>query len=125
MQATALAVSCLALCQGATANEPVDALANSDAARLATLSAFASPRLVKSKELDMLRATARKTHADRSQTKTTLQPLAIKRGSTAAMIEKMIELDALPFVRVSDKDSSHRVYFGISFDGVLGLHGNF
>ena len=126
MRVTVLAMSSFAICQNATATEPVDdALANIDDTRLAEVTALASPRLLQTETLDLLRASVRQTHADRGETKTTLRPLEIKRGSTPAMIEKMIELEALPFVKVSGKDDSHRVYFGISFDGVLGLHGNF
>ena len=120
----AIAASCLSLCHGAAATETEDALADADSVRVATASELSSPRLVQAEALHVLRETARKTHAGRSETTTTLQPLGVRRTATPAMIEKMIELEALPFMKVSDKDS-HRVYFGISFDGVLGLHGNF
>ena len=123
---TALAMSSFALCQGATATEPADVLADTDNVRLAEVTALASPRLLQTETLDLLRESARKTHADRGETKSALRPLDLKHGNIPAMIEKMIELEALPFVKVSGKDDdSHRVYFGISFDGVLGLHGNF
>ena len=120
-----LAMSSFAICQSAAATEPADALSGIDDSRLAEMTALASPRLLQSETLDLLRESARQTHAGRREAMTTLRPLAIKRGNTPAMIEKIIELEALPFVKVSDKNNSHRVYFGISFDGVLGLHGNF
>lgn len=72
----------------------------------------------------MLRESARRTQAGRDDTEAAAHALDIERVDKSAMLERMIELEALPFVKVTDKDG-HRVYFGISFDGVLGLHGNF
>ncbi len=122
VRVAALAVSVL-LCNGAAAAEAADALAG-NAARLAGITSLSSTLLGESEALAMLREGARKSQAGRDEAKSPVRRLAIKSTATPAMIEKMMELEALPFVKVSGK-SRHRVYFGISFDGVLGIHGNF
>ena len=122
---TVLAISCCTLFHAAFAEELLDALGDDELARFAELTALASSTVLKTDALDVLRERARKTEADRGAADTPARrALAIEPAGTPVMLETMIELEALPFVKVSGKDS-HRVYFGISFDGVLGLHGNF
>ncbi len=121
-------IGILAMIGKAAALEPLEEAAGADveAERLETV-AYVSPHLKTTGALELVRAHARESAVviptpDDVEGERSLVEFTDERP---AVIEDIIDLECLPLFELSDDDADHRVVFGISFGGVLGLHGSF
>lgn len=58
-----------------------------------------------------------------SKTRPTDSTLALDADGANGVIAEVLDLEGLPIVRLSNEAEKKKLYFGISFDGVVGVHG--
>lgn len=85
-----------------------------------------TPCLATTGSLKVLRKLARAEAQEpgaSSETRPTDSALALDADGANGVIAEVLDLEGLPIVRLSNEAEKKKLYFGISFDGVVGLHG--
>ncbi|NND58839.1 MAG: hypothetical protein HKN49_01080 [Gammaproteobacteria bacterium] len=106
----------------AFALEPVEENVDTSEATL-TEAMMRAPRLANTGDLAALRAEVRNRPVAAAKPSSTDEAIEMRSSSTPQVIEEAIDLECLPLLKLSPDKADKKVYFGISFDGTVGIHG--
>lgn len=126
LSVTGIAILLAFLFSPAFAHEPGGKQVSGDAqpSQLSTATLM-SPRLADTGALELLRrrvhemaVTGRSTDRQKAESQ-----LEVEADDTPQIIEEAAELECLPLLKLSDDNQDRKIYFGIGFDGTVGIHG--
>lgn len=86
---------------------------------------LATPCLTATGALDAVRdlARAEASAASSAERRDDAETVELEAEPAPGVISEVLENDGLPLVKLSDEADRKKIYFGISLDGVVGVHG--